>query len=182
MLSGTTGRPVGQSAMKSCTACWSPPRLIRSAGTEVTGSTPPYVGTEREILVAYLDWHRATFEAKCTGIPPERLSERTVPPSTLTLHELVRHLAGAERWWFRIQFARADVTSSRPPVAGADRHRLVHRSTGVASACHGSPDRRIRPAQRARRPATRGHRRRHRSVGGMNWLIFDAISSPTPSG
>ena len=45
---------------------------------------PPYVGTEREILVAYLDWHRATFEAKCTGVPPERLSERTVPPSTLT--------------------------------------------------------------------------------------------------
>jgi hypothetical protein len=76
---------------------------------------PPYVGTEREILVAYLDWHRATFEAKCTGIPPARLSERTVPPSTLTLHGLVRHLAGAERWWFRIQFAREDVTSSRPP-------------------------------------------------------------------
>ena len=69
---------------------------------------PPYVGTEREILVAYLDWHRATFEAKCTGIPPERLSERTVPPSTLTLHGLVRHLAGAERWWFRIQFAREE--------------------------------------------------------------------------
>jgi hypothetical protein len=71
---------------------------------------PPYVGNEREILVAYLDWHRATFEAKCTGVPPERLSERTVPPSTLTLHGLVRHLAGAERWWFRIP-----VTSSRPP-------------------------------------------------------------------
>jgi uncharacterized damage-inducible protein DinB len=70
---------------------------------------PPYVGNEREILVAYLDWHRATFEAKCTGVPPQQLSERTVPPSTLTLHGLVRHLAGVERWWFRIQFAGEDV-------------------------------------------------------------------------
>jgi hypothetical protein len=70
---------------------------------------PPYVGEEREILVAYLDFHRSTFEAKCAGVPPERLSERTVPPSALTLHGLVRHLAGIERWWFRIQFAGEDV-------------------------------------------------------------------------
>ena len=66
---------------------------------------PPYVGTEREILIAYLDWHRATFEAKCAGVPSERLSERGVPPSSLSLHGLVRHLAGVERWWFRIQLA-----------------------------------------------------------------------------
>jgi hypothetical protein len=70
---------------------------------------PPYVGDEREILVSYLDFHRATFEAKCTGLPPQRLSERTVPPSSLSLHGLVRHLAGVERWWFRIQFAGEDV-------------------------------------------------------------------------
>jgi hypothetical protein len=70
---------------------------------------PPYVGDEREILVAYLDFHRSTFEAKCAGVPPERLSERTVPPSALTMHGLVRHLAGVERWWFRIQFAGEDV-------------------------------------------------------------------------
>ena len=70
---------------------------------------PPYVGDEREILVAYLDWHRATFEAKCAGIPPGRLSERNIPPSSLSLHGLVRHLAGVERWWFRIQFAGEDV-------------------------------------------------------------------------
>jgi hypothetical protein len=31
------------------------------------------------------------------------------PPSGLSLHGLVRHLAGAERWWFRIQFAGEDV-------------------------------------------------------------------------
>jgi hypothetical protein len=69
----------------------------------------PAVGDEREILSAVLDWHRATFELKCAGLPPERLSEQVVPPSSLSLHGLVRHLAGAERWWFRIQFAGEDV-------------------------------------------------------------------------
>lgn len=74
-----------------------------------TRPTPPAVGGERETLSAFLDWHRATFEIKCAGLPPERLSERAVPPSTLSLHGLVRHLAGVERWWFRIQFAGEDV-------------------------------------------------------------------------
>jgi hypothetical protein len=70
---------------------------------------PPLVGDEREILTAFLDWHRQTFELKCTGVPAERLSEKGIPPSGLSLHGLVRHLAGVERWWFRMQFAGEDV-------------------------------------------------------------------------
>lgn len=69
----------------------------------------PMIGDEREILSAALDWQRATFELKCGGIAPQRLSERPVPPSTMSLHGLVRHLAGVERWWFRIQFAGEEV-------------------------------------------------------------------------
>ncbi|NYE46580.1 putative damage-inducible protein DinB [Spinactinospora alkalitolerans] len=69
----------------------------------------PLVGGEREILTAFLDWHRQTFELKCSGIPSERLSEKGVPPSGLSLHGLLRHLAGTERWWFRQQFAGEDV-------------------------------------------------------------------------
>jgi hypothetical protein len=65
----------------------------------------PRTGDEREILTAFLDWHRATFELKCSGVPPHRLSDRGVPPSRLSLHGLLRHLAGVERWWFRVQFA-----------------------------------------------------------------------------
>ncbi len=71
--------------------------------------TPPLVGDEREILTAYLDWHRQTFELKCAGVPAERLSERGAPPSGMSLHGLARHLAGVERWWFRTQFAGEDV-------------------------------------------------------------------------
>jgi hypothetical protein len=74
-----------------------------------TRPAPPDTGGERETLSAILEWHRATFELKCAGLPPERLSERAVPPSALSLHGLVRHLAGVERWWFRIQFAGQDV-------------------------------------------------------------------------
>jgi hypothetical protein len=69
----------------------------------------PQVGDERTMLTAYLDWHRATFELKCAGVDPARLSERTMPPSTMSLHGLLRHLTGVERWWFQINFAGDDV-------------------------------------------------------------------------
>ena len=70
---------------------------------------PPREGTEAEVLNAYLDWHRTTLEAKCEGLTAEQLSTRAVPASSLSLHGLVRHLAGVERWWFRMQFAGEDV-------------------------------------------------------------------------
>jgi hypothetical protein len=69
----------------------------------------PMVGDEREILTAYLDWHRETFALKCAGVAPERLSEMAIPPSTLSLHGLLRHLAATERWWFSRQFAGQDL-------------------------------------------------------------------------
>lgn len=69
----------------------------------------PLAGDERTILTAILDWHRQTFELKCSGVPPERLSDKNIPPSGLSLHGLVRHLAQVERWWFRQQFAGEDV-------------------------------------------------------------------------
>ncbi|MGQ0838517.1 DinB family protein [Actinokineospora sp.] len=65
----------------------------------------PRVGDDREILTAFLDWHRETFRLKCAGLTPEQLSERAIPPSRLSLHGMLRHLAGTERWWFRMQFA-----------------------------------------------------------------------------
>ncbi|MBN9745705.1 Mini-circle protein [Amycolatopsis sp. A1MSW2902] len=69
----------------------------------------PRVADERSTLLAYLEWHRETLALKCAGLSQEAVSARTVPPSTMSLHGLVRHLAGCERWWFRIQFAGEDV-------------------------------------------------------------------------
>lgn len=74
-----------------------------------TREVPPKTGGEREALTSTLDWHRATFELKCAGLTQEQLSERAAPPSGLSLHGIVRHLAGVERWWFRIQLTGEDV-------------------------------------------------------------------------
>ncbi|GAA3042276.1 DinB family protein [Kitasatospora albolonga] len=65
----------------------------------------PLTGSERELLTAFLDWHRETFLLKCAGLTDAELSTLPVEPSTLSLHGLLRHLTGVERWWFRIQFA-----------------------------------------------------------------------------
>lgn len=69
----------------------------------------PRVAGEREALAAYLDHVRATVEMKCRGVTGEQARSRPVPPSTLSLHGLVRHLADVERWWFQQNFERRDV-------------------------------------------------------------------------
>ncbi|MFI8996595.1 DinB family protein [Streptomyces sp. NPDC053542] len=62
---------------------------------------PPLRGGEREMLRGFLDFHRATLARKCAGLTDEELRRRSMPPSTLTLLGLVRHLAEVERTWFR---------------------------------------------------------------------------------
>jgi hypothetical protein len=70
-----------------------------------TRTRPPRAASERETLTSFLDYNCATFELKCTGVPLERLSERGVPPSTLSLHGILRHLGGVESWWFGTNFS-----------------------------------------------------------------------------
>ncbi len=70
----------------------------------------PRVANERDALAAYLDHYRATVEMKCRGLTPEQARTRSMPPSALSLHGLVRHLAGCERWWFQQNFERRDVS------------------------------------------------------------------------
>jgi hypothetical protein len=85
------------------------PENISPRWSEDDRVDPPPLGDEREILTGLLDWYRRTFELECAGVPPDRLSERAVPPSTMSLHGLLRHLAAVERWWFRLQFAGENV-------------------------------------------------------------------------
>jgi len=61
----------------------------------------PWIGDERTMLVAWLEFHRETLAAKCEGLTTEQLRERSVPPSSLSLLGLVRHMAEVERGWFR---------------------------------------------------------------------------------
>lgn len=50
---------------------------------------------------SYLRSYRVTIELKCEGLDAEQLSRRSVPPSSLSLLGLVRHLAKVEHSWFR---------------------------------------------------------------------------------
>jgi len=56
---------------------------------------------ERETVLQYLRHYRLTFEMKCDGLDAEQLARRSVPPSTLSLLGLLRHLAKVEHSWFR---------------------------------------------------------------------------------
>ncbi|MEU6664371.1 DinB family protein [Streptomyces sp. NPDC046821] len=69
---------------------------------------PPSAGNERDTLRAFLDLHRATLAMKCEGLSDEELRQRSMPPSTLSLLGLVRHMAEVERAWFRRVFEEND--------------------------------------------------------------------------
>ena len=69
---------------------------------------PPSFGTEREMLRGFLDYHRATLAMKCDGLSDAELRKQSMPPSTLSLLGLVRHMAEVERAWFRRVFEDND--------------------------------------------------------------------------
>ncbi|MGX1886204.1 DinB family protein [Streptomyces sp. NPDC055287] len=70
---------------------------------------PFVVAGERETLRSMLDFHRATLVMKCEGLTDEDLRRQSVPPSTLSLLGLVRHMAEVERAWFRRVISGEDI-------------------------------------------------------------------------
>ena len=60
---------------------------------------PPLRAGEAETLLAFLDYHRDTFRLKVAGLDREQLG-RTLPPSTMTLGGMVKHLTLVEEDWF----------------------------------------------------------------------------------
>ncbi|MEU1040162.1 DinB family protein [Streptomyces sp. NPDC005907] len=79
----------------------------------------PATGDERRLLVDILAAQRATLVLKCTGVDDE-LCRRSVPPSTLSLLGLVRHLADVERRWFRSVLAGQDAPPRFSSAADPD--------------------------------------------------------------
>jgi uncharacterized damage-inducible protein DinB len=76
---------------------------------------PPFEADERTMLLAYLDYHRATLRWKCENLTPEQLATRAVPSSALSLLGIIRHVAEVERAWFdRVEGVR------RPWIYGND--------------------------------------------------------------
>jgi len=75
--------------------------MTESPSSPVDRHDPPLVAAEREMLDAWLDYHRATLLVKCEGLTDEQLKARSVKPSSLSLLGLVRHMTEVERSWFR---------------------------------------------------------------------------------
>jgi uncharacterized damage-inducible protein DinB len=48
----------------------------------------------------YLTNYRLTLSMKCEGLTPAQLATRSVPPSTMSLLGLIRHMARVEHNWF----------------------------------------------------------------------------------
>ena len=74
-----------------------------------TGAEPE---GERATLLDYLRTYRLTMEMKCADLDATQLASRSVPPSTMSLLGLIRHMADVERHWFRRVMAQADA----PPL------------------------------------------------------------------
>ena len=57
---------------------------------------------ERGMLLDYLRYYRLTLEMKCAGLDADQLARRSIPPSTMSLLGLVRHLTEEERHLRRV--------------------------------------------------------------------------------
>ena len=56
---------------------------------------------ERDLLEGWLEFHRDTLRWKIEGLDDAQVKRRSVPPSTMSLLGLVRHMADVELNWFR---------------------------------------------------------------------------------
>lgn len=84
-------------------------------------------------LEDFLSGYRMTLRMKCEGLDAEQLARRSVPPSTMSLLGLVRHLAEVERDW------RNWITDGEPlpklyGARDADFHGAVAEQTVVDAA------------------------------------------------
>jgi uncharacterized damage-inducible protein DinB len=84
----------------------------RIAGMTIERTFPDQVADERTTLRGFLDFHRQTLQWKCDGLTAEQLRRRSVPPSSMSLLGMVRHIADVERAWFRRTLAGEDA----PPI------------------------------------------------------------------
>lgn len=69
----------------------------RAAATGAAGAARG----EKATVLDHLATQRAALLEKCRGLDAEQMARRAIPPSSLSLSGLVRHLTGVEHHWFR---------------------------------------------------------------------------------
>jgi uncharacterized damage-inducible protein DinB len=71
---------------------------------------PAALAGVRDMLEAWLDYHRTTLWNKCAGLTDEQPKLRPAPPSALSLLGLLRHMTDAERDWFERDLLGTDMS------------------------------------------------------------------------
>ncbi len=77
---------------------------------------PPLDGDESGQLYGFLDFQRATLQHKAAGLDAAGLA-RTLPPSTMTLGGMLKHMAYVEDNWFSVYLHGNEMC---PPWRDAD--------------------------------------------------------------
>ncbi|UZN03623.1 DinB family protein [Cellulomonas sp. S1-8] len=145
---------------------------------------PPHRTDEAGTLLGFLDFHRRTLLVKVDGLDADAL-RRPLPPSTMTLGGLMKHLAMVEDNWFSEVWLDARVE----PWASADW--AADRDWEWTSAADDTPEelRALWDAAVARSQRTvavalasggldQESRRRHRGTGepvSLRWILVHMI-------
>lgn len=141
-----------------------------------TRPEPPLIGGEREMLRTFLDFHRATLAVKCDGLSDADLRRRSMPPSTLSLLGLVRHMAEVERTWFRLVINGEDI----PLVWSADDYQVAYdaRAAGRSEAFD-AWQREVAHARRIEESAASldvtGHQARWGKDVSLRWVMLHVM-------
>ncbi|MEV0977694.1 DinB family protein [Streptomyces sp. NPDC049915] len=75
------------------------PDMWANPDDDPRNSEGPTPDGELPTLQDFLTNYRLTLRMKCEGLSPEQQARRSVPPSTMSLLGLVRHVAEVERDW-----------------------------------------------------------------------------------
>jgi uncharacterized damage-inducible protein DinB len=84
-----------------------------------TAGQPDGTGSERQVLEAFLDFHRQVLVSKVDGISENDARRRRVPSKT-TLAGLIKHMIGVERGWFQEVLAGRRPADIGPNVGGGE--------------------------------------------------------------
>ena len=63
-------------------------------------TNPPAAADEATMLRSFVDYYRATILRQTEGLDAVQLA-RPLPPTTMTLGGMLKHLTWVENWWFR---------------------------------------------------------------------------------
>jgi hypothetical protein len=139
---------------------------------------PPPIGEERELLDAWLDYHRETLLWKCGGLTDEQLKTPSCPPSNLTLLGLVRHMAEVERGWLA-DYAGSDKSwiFCAPDDLDGDFDNVADADVAADFAAYrGEIELYRRELPRVSLDATQSHvRGRERHTFSLRWVLLHLI-------